>query len=166
MKLRAKPQKLWLIPSQLHFPNSPEFCPGKSRSPAGSSISPSGVTQCSRGDELPQPCPVLPLHLSYLPGSPPPLCPPLLLLLLLAACLPRRSWGKRASCLLTQTWAIVNLALALPLARMILPPPLPGRGTCRMIPQGWMGWAGDALPQTPPLAHSLQLPAPPERPWR
>lgn len=95
-----------------------------------------------------------------------PSAPPLLLLLLLAACLPRRSRGKRASCLLTQTWAIVNLALALPLARMILPPPLPGRGTCRMIPQGWMGWAGGALPQTPPLAHSLQLPAPPERPWR
>lgn len=90
--------------------------------------------------------PICRAHL--LPSAPP------LLLLLLVACLPRRSRGKRASRLLTQTWPIVNLSLALPLARMIPPPPLPAQRTCRMIPQGWMGRAVDALSQTCPLAPS------------
>lgn len=62
--------------------------------------------------------PISPAHL--LPSAPP--------LLSLAACLPRRSRGKRASRLLTRTWAIVNLSLALPLGQKVLPPPVLGHG--------------------------------------
>lgn len=148
----------------MHFPISPEFCPARRSSPAGSSIALSRVTDCSEGMNCPSlaPCcpftsPICRVHL--LPSARP-------LLPLLAACLPRRSRGKRARSLLTQTWPIVNLSLALPLARTILPPPLPGQGACPVIPQRWMERAVEALSQTCPLAHSLQLPVPLEWPWR
>lgn len=123
MKLQSQPQSsgsfllLRLIPAAL--PTTLNFA----RAPAAAPLSLLRLLPCFRRDDLPQPCPVLPLS-------------PLLSLRLTSSplprhsstSLPRRSPGKRASRLLTQTWAIVNLSLALLLGQKVWPPPVPGYG--------------------------------------